>query len=120
MKLLLDVQLSYQIAEELTTRGHDCDAVTLREDIPDTTPDDELLAIAHREQRVLVTNNVKDFRKLAAQRIASGAGHSGLILIARSVPRTRAAVKHLAGAVEERVQQYSGGLTDTETWVSNA
>lgn len=120
MKLLLDVQLSHLIAEELTKRGYDCDAVTLRDDIPNTTPDDELLALAHGEQRVIVTNNVKDFRKFAAQRIASNAGHSGLILIASSVPRTRAAVQHLADGIEEQVQQYPGGLTDTEAWVSNA
>lgn len=120
MKLLLDANLSREIADELVKRGYDVDAVTTRDDIPGNMPDDQVLALAHNEQRVVVTNNIGDFRKFAAQRVARGAGHSGLILIASTIPRNKAANKGLADGIEEKIRQYGDGLQNNETWISNA
>lgn len=119
MKLVFDVQLSYLIAEELVGRGHDADAITTRGDIPNDLPDFQVLAIAHGEKRAVVTNNIKDFRPLAAQRIAAGSGHSGLILVASSVRRTKASVTRLADRLEELIVANPGGLADGERWIGS-
>ncbi len=117
MKLLLDAQLSYLIADVLRERGHDADAVTSRPDLSGNTPDEVLMTVAHAEGRVIVTSNIKDFRPIAAQRIASGHGHSGLILVPSSVARTRASVKALADAIEQQVEADPAGLADSERWI---
>lgn len=117
MKILLDAQLSHDIAEILRSRGHDADAVTARDDLPDDLPDEEVMAVAHREGRVVVTNNVKDFRPLAADRLASGKGHAGLILVSPSTPRSKAANRPLADAIERLISSNPDGLTGTERWI---
>lgn len=116
MRIRLDAQLSPRIAALLTERGYDAQAVTSRRDIPDNSPDAQLLALAHAEGRVVVTNNIKDFRPLAAQRIASGEHHSGLILVPSSIPRTRATISPLADAIEEIMRSHPEGLADSERW----
>ena len=118
MKLLLDAQLSYLIADELTRRGHDVDALTRRSDIPNNLSDDQVLELAQAEGRVVVTNNVRDFRNLAAERTAAGSSHAGLILVPASVPRTRASVASLADALEEKIREFPDGLAGSETWVA--
>ena len=90
---------------------------TSRDDLADNTPDAQLMEIAHAEARVLVTNNIKDFRPLAAQRIASGQGHAGLILISSNTPRTRAANKPLADAIEQLMLDNPDGLPNSERWI---
>ena len=45
-----------------------------------------------------MTNDIKDFRPLAAERLASGQGHAGLILVPAKRSRNRAAT----GALAER------------------
>lgn len=117
MKVLLDAQLSHDIAEILRSRGHDADAVTARADLPDDLSDEEVMAVAHREERVVVTNNVKDFRPLAADRLTSGKGHAGLILVSANTPRTKAANKPLADAIERLITSNPDGLAGSERWI---
>lgn len=117
MKVLLDAQLSHEIAELLRARGHDAEAVTARPDLPSNAPDAQLMELAHSERRAIVTNNIKDFRPIAAQRLASGEGHSGLILIPSTVPRTKASVRPLADAIEAVIRSNPSGLADSERWI---
>lgn len=63
-KLLLDENLSPRAAIELRGDGHD--VVHLRERGRLGISDPEVLELAFAEDRVLVTANVGDFRKLAA------------------------------------------------------
>ncbi|MEP6604074.1 MAG: DUF5615 family PIN-like protein [Spartobacteria bacterium] len=58
MKLLVDAQLPRRLARSLTAMGHDA-IHTL--DLPrgNETPDDELLAICAREDRVLVSKDLE-------------------------------------------------------------
>jgi hypothetical protein len=116
VKALLDAQLSHRIAALLAERGCDAHAITSRGDIPDNLPDAQVLALAHAERRAVVTNNIKDFRPLAAQRIASGEHHSGLILVPSSIPRTKATISPLADAIEGIMRSHPDGLTDSERW----
>lgn len=75
VKLLLDENLSPRVAIELRADGHD--AVHLRERGRLGIADPEVLELAFAEDRVLVTANVADFRKLAAARDL----HAGIVLL---------------------------------------
>jgi hypothetical protein len=117
VKVLLDAQLSHEIAEILRSRGHDADAVTARQDLPDDLPDEEVTAVAHHEERVVVTNNIKDLRPIAADRLAGGKGHSGLILVSANTLRSNAANRPLADAIERLINSNPGGLAGSERWI---
>ena len=87
MKLFLDEMWSADIAEQLRRRGHDVVAVT---ELPNLRGlrDAELFAIAQTEGRAIVTENVSDFRPLAAHALQQGRPHFGLVFTTnRSFPR---------------------------------
>lgn len=117
MRLLLDEHLSPLVVALL--RDHGLDAVAIEGDRPDLAgaSDDEVLEAAHREGRAVVTNNVKDFRPIAADRLAAGDDHSGLILVPASVPRTKAAGPYLAREVAAIAAASPSGLPGLERWV---
>lgn len=75
VKLLLDENLSPQVAEAL--RGEGIDAVHVRDRGLLQATDREVLDRAFDEDRVLVTANVGDFLKLARARDL----HAGIVLI---------------------------------------
>jgi predicted nuclease of predicted toxin-antitoxin system len=74
VRLLLDTCVWKGVAEELETAGHD---VEWSGSWPQDPGDEEILAYAGREARVLVTLD-KDFGELAVVR---GARHSGILRI---------------------------------------
>ena len=87
MKLLLDEMWSPQIAHQLRTRGHDVLAVAERPELRGQ-PDGQVFDAAQAEARATVTENVPDFRSLAATALAQGRTHAGLIFTSdRSFPR---------------------------------
>lgn len=108
--------LSPAVAVLLTERGNDAEAVTSRDDLADYTPDSMLMEIAHAEARVMVTSNVKDFRPIAAARLATGEGHPGVIFESGRTPGTRAATRGLADAIERVIEENPDGLGGTERW----
>lgn len=116
MKALLDEQLSPQIAVLLCERGYDVAAVVDRMDLAGRS-DRIILEIASRELRAVVTNNIKDFRPLAAERLARGQEHGGLILLPSSRARTRAAVAPIADAIESVLHDHPQGLSGGERWI---
>lgn len=75
IKLLLDENISARVAVDLRRDGHD--AVHLRERGRLGISDAEVLELAFDEDRILVTANVADFRKLAAAREI----HAGIVLL---------------------------------------
>jgi len=119
VKALLDEQLSPRIAELLRDRGHDVQAVINRRDLAGRS-DRVILEIAAAEERAVITNNVKDFRPLAAERLARGESHAGLILIPSARTRTRGAVEILANAIEQVLSEHPDGLPASERWVPPA
>jgi Domain of unknown function (DUF5615) len=118
LKALLNAHLSPRLAQALRERGHDVVALVERDDIPDSAPDSLVMKIAATEGRAVVTNNIKDFRSIAANRIISGEGHSGLLLIPHTVMRTRAATAGLAEAIDRLLDQHQAGIENAELWVS--
>lgn len=117
MRVLLDEQLSGQIAELLRERGLDAQAVVERTDLPQAA-DHEIIETATREERAVVTNNVKDFRPLAAERIADGRGHAGLILLPATRSRSRDAIGALADAIEAVMRAHPEGIPSAEHWIA--
>jgi predicted nuclease of predicted toxin-antitoxin system len=116
VKALLDEQLSPRIAELLRSRGHDAHSVVDRTDLAGRS-DRAILEAAVAEERVVITNNVKDFRPLAAERLARGESHAGLILLPSTRTRTRAAVQMLADAIDRVLREHPDGLPGTERWI---
>lgn len=116
MRELLDEQLSGAIATELRSRGLDVEAVCERPDLIRRS-DEEVMAAATAAARAVVTNNIKDFRPIAARRLAEGSGHGGLVLLPARRSRTRAAARALADAIEAIMRADPGGLADSERWV---
>lgn len=116
MKALLDEQLSPLIARLLRERGLDVVAVAERPDLVETL-DREVFDTATREQRAVVTNDIKDFRPIAAERVVDGRGHAGLIMLAAGRSRRRAATGALADAIEMLLRAHPDGIADAEHWL---
>jgi hypothetical protein len=116
VRALLDEQLSPQIAVLLRHAGFDVLAVADRDDLLGYS-DRIVFETASGEGRALVTNNIKDFRPLAAEWLAKGRMHSGLILLPSARTRTRAAIPALAAAVEAILRDHPDGIAGSERWV---
>lgn len=117
MKALLDEQLSPEIAVLLRRDGHDVDAVADRDDLVGQS-DRVVFEVAGSEDRAVVTNNIKDFRPLAAERLAQGRSHAGLILLPSARSRTRTAIGVLAAAIAEVLRENPNGIPGSERWIS--
>jgi predicted nucleic acid-binding protein len=117
VKALLDEQLSDQIARLLRQRGLDAQAVVERADLRQA-PDHEVIETASREDRAVVTNNIKDFRPLAAERLADGRGHAGLILLPAARSRSRQATGAIADALHALMRAHPDGIAGAEHWIA--
>lgn len=81
MRLLLDANLSPRgIAEPLRAAGHDVLALAAERSL-EGLDDPEVLLLAAREERILVTRNSRDFAPLLRQWAEAGRLHAGCILI---------------------------------------
>jgi len=116
VKALLDEQLSPQIAALLRQAGLDVEAVA---DRPDLIGRSDLLIfeVACNEDRAVITNNIKDFRPLAAQWLAQGRIHAGLILLPSSRTRTRDSITMLADRIAIVMGDNPDGLASSERWI---
>lgn len=116
---MLDEHLSPQIAVLLREAGFDVLAVADREDLV-ACSDRVVFETATAEDRAVVTNNIKDFRPLAAEWLSMGRTHSGLILLPSARTRTRAAVPALAAAVKAVLSAHPEGIAGSEQWITAA
>ena len=116
MRAILDEQLSPQIAVLLRQAGYDVDAVADREDLVGRS-DRIIIEVACSEGRAVVTNNIKDFRPLAAEWLAQGRVHASLILLPSTRTRTRNAIAAVAGAIENVLRDHPDGLSGSERWI---
>jgi predicted nuclease of predicted toxin-antitoxin system len=108
VKLLLDEMLSPAIARELRARGHDVEPVAGNPG-REAMPDPEVLTLARAEHRAVVTNNVRDFRRLHNEAITPGGpGHFGMIFIPGSYRRTSADTGKIIAALEGILTRHPG------------
>jgi predicted nuclease of predicted toxin-antitoxin system len=89
MKLLLDEMYTPTIAEQLRARGHDAASIHDPEyRMLEGEPDDEVWAAAIADDRVLVSENVQDFRRIEANALAHAQPVARLIFTTdRQFPR---------------------------------
>jgi len=119
VKLLLDEMLSPAIARELRSRGHDVESIAGSPD-REALSDPEVLAFARTEHRVVVTNNLRDFRPLHHEAITpGGAGHFGMIFMPSNYRRTNADTGRIIAALETLLAQHPGekDLANGEAWL---
>ena len=65
-----------------------------------------------------MTNNIKDFRPLAVERLTDGPGHAGLILLSATRSRSQGTTGALADAIEAIMRAHPDGIADAEHWVA--
>ena len=121
MKLLLDEMSSPAIARALRDRGHDAVAVAEQPEWR-ALSDVEVIAVARRERRVVVTANIRDFRPLHHELVApSGAGHAGLVLVPTSYRLRRQDVGRLVAGLEALLQSHPDEdvLANGEAWLAD-
>jgi hypothetical protein len=89
LRLLLDEMYAPAVAAELRARGHDVASVHDAIETPLAgAPDADVLSAARREERTLVTENVRDYRPLESGLLADGSHHAGLVYTSnRQFPR---------------------------------
>ena len=119
MRLLLEEMLSPVIARELQARGYDAEAVAGHSD-REALPDAEVLALARAQRRVIVTNNVRDFRPLHVEAVMPGGpGHRGMIFVAGNYRRTKSDIGRIIAALAAKMKQYPGdeALVNAEEWL---
>jgi predicted nuclease of predicted toxin-antitoxin system len=89
MKLLLDEMYAPSVAEQLRARGHDVASVHDHEyRALEGVPDEEVWATAIANDRALLSENVRDFRRIEAAALARGEPAARLILTTdRQFPR---------------------------------
>lgn len=81
MRLLLDAHVSGpRVGRELQAAGHDVRALD-QEPALEALPDEEVLALATSEQRILVTHNIHDFPTILREWGQAGLSHAGIILV---------------------------------------
>jgi hypothetical protein len=111
--------LPLAIAEQLRHGGYDIAAAAERDDLR-TKPDEVLFAVGQAESRAIVTENVADFRRIAAAHIRGNEQHSGIIFTTndafpRANPRTLGRVIKAL----EALLATDPDLTNREVWLSD-
>jgi Domain of unknown function (DUF5615) len=80
LRLLIDEMYPAAIAEQLRRRGHDASTVTESAELR-SQADSAIFALAQRERRAVVTENVSDFIPLADDADQRDQPHHGLVLV---------------------------------------
>lgn len=90
-----------RLARELRERGLDAEAVDERPALRGLA-DEELLAIASAEERVLLSENVADFMRLYGEWAEGGRAHAGIVIaLSGRFSRTPAGYEALVSALAE-------------------
>lgn len=104
MRLLLDEMYPASLVMALDEVG--VDASTVADFRLTGAPDTEVFAAAQASGRAVLTENVADFTRLAADRVLSGGHHAGLLIALSSrFSRRPAGVRPLAAAVQAVAEQ---------------
>lgn len=114
MKVILDEMYPRLIAEALRIRGHD--AISVHDEPGSGATDESVLDYARSAGRVLVTENVRDYRPLAVALHTAGQSHAGLVFTtAKRWPRRDAGA--LITALDALLVASPGQALDAELWL---
>ena len=100
MRFVVDMGISVATVDRLRALGHD--AVHLRERGLQQLPDEEILKLAHREQRILLTHDL-DFSDLVA---AAPSDLPAVILFRLRSMRPENVNRHLEAVLSEHEQTF--------------
>lgn len=119
MRLLLDEMLPATIAHELRARGHDVESI---QGSPrwESMADPDVMERARCERRAVITDNLRDYRRLHHSAVTSGGpGHFGMVFMPGGYARTRGDIGRIVAALETRLAHFPGDddLADGETWL---
>lgn len=119
MRLLLDEMLAPVIAQRLRDLGHDVEAIS-GEASTEGLSDADVMTLALRQRRAVVTNNLVDFRPLHHEALlAGGPGHFGMVFMPGAYRRTRLDVGRIVQALERKLAEFPGerDLANAESWL---
>ena len=89
MKLLVDEMYDPEIAEALRAFGHDVVHASERAELK-SAGDETVFSVAQKEQRVIFTNNVRDFIPIVNRALQGAASFHGIVFSNdKSLPRTK-------------------------------
>lgn len=109
MRVLLDAHVSSRhIGRRLERAGHDVLALGL-DDTLNRLSDEDLLALAADQQRIVITHNVRHFAPIARSWAETGRSHRGLILV------TLAHTDY--GAILRRLERMFAARADQDDWI---
>jgi hypothetical protein len=81
LRFLLDAHVSGpEVRSRLRTAGHDVRALD-QEPALEGLDDEDVLKLAHEEQRILITHDISDFPSILRDWAAEQRSHSGVILV---------------------------------------
>jgi hypothetical protein len=118
--LVLDEMHAPAVADALRKRGHDVVSVAERPDLRALT-DEELFVWAGEEARRLVTENVKDFRRLVLRAEESARRRTTLLYTSsRTFPRSRRNPGPLVAALDAWLCSPDARSRPSEDWLRPA
>lgn len=117
--LLLDEMFSPSVCQVLRERGHSVLGVVERLDLR-SAPDKDVYAWAASTGCWIMTENVKDFRPIAAHASQSGLVAVGLLYTSsRTFPRSRANITPLVDAVDKWLRNGPPAPPVFEAWLTS-
>jgi predicted nuclease of predicted toxin-antitoxin system len=103
MKFLFDQSADFRLIAYLRSLGHDVTAIS--RDYPHSLADEDVLAIAQREQRILVVAD-RDFGELIFNQ---GLAHAGVLFFRLPGAQLQTKVEHLDQALEDHADNLAAG-----------
>jgi predicted nuclease of predicted toxin-antitoxin system len=103
MKFLFDQSADYRLIAHLRSLGHDVSAVS--RNYPPSLADEDVLAIALSEQRILVVAD-RDFGELIFHQ---GLAHTGVLFFRLPGAQLQTKVEHLDQALQEHADELAAG-----------
>jgi predicted nuclease of predicted toxin-antitoxin system len=103
MKFLFDQSADFRLIDHLRNLGHDVTAVS--RNYPHSLADEDVLAIARQEQRILVVAD-RDFGELIFhQRLT----HAGVLFFRLPGAQLQTKIEHLDKALQEHAEKLAAG-----------
>ncbi len=114
--VLLDEMYPPSLARQLRAHGHDVVAALEVEVGLASRSDDDVLGWATRNERCVVTENIRDFARLASM-----VPHAGIVLVSsQRFPRTRSGLARLSAALDALVASKGLPPPDGVAWLTPA
>jgi predicted nuclease of predicted toxin-antitoxin system len=103
MKFLFDQSADFRLIEHLRGLGHDVTAIS--RDYPHSLADENVLAIARRERRILVVAD-RDFGELIFNQ---GLAHAGVLFFRLPGAQLQTKIEHLEQALQRHADEMAAG-----------